>query len=84
MRSSTDHVNINDAVVSTKDNIGDGDVSSVGEAEMRSSTYSVNGNDDLVNIFDAFRWWCSWHYENEDGTINEDSNVWVNTNKKIW
>ena len=86
MRSSTDHVNINDAVVSTKDNIGDGDVSSVGEAEMRSSTYSINDNNDVVTGFDASTFPGDNFYDifnNEDEIITKDSIVWINTNKKI-
>ena len=53
MTSDTDSVNINDNVVIPKDNIGDDDISSVEEEEIRSSAYSVNYNDNLVCGFDA-------------------------------
>ena len=68
------------------DIVGD-DVTSVEEVEMRSSTDSENGNDDLIsgfyastcegdNIYDVF--------ENEDIIINEDSIFWFHNNKTIW
>ena len=54
---------------------------------MRSSTYSVNINEDSVSVFDASN--CSGHnvydiFENEDEIITVDSIVWVDTNKKNW
>ena len=54
---------------------------------MSSITDYVNDNDDLVSGFDAFT--CSGDnvyncFENEDGIITEDLDVWVNTNKIIW
>ena len=68
------------------DNIGDGDVYSVEEVEMRSSTDSVNGNKYLVSGFDAST--CPGDnvydiFDNEDEIITGDSIVWVKTNKKI-
>ena len=55
--------------------------------KMRSSTDSVNYNDDFFSGFDAST--CSGDniydiFDNEDKIINEDSNVWVKTNKIIW
>ena len=66
------------------DNSGGDDVSLVEESEMRSSKDSVNDDDDLVNGFDAST--CSGDniygiFDNEDKTITEDLNGWVNTNK---
>ena len=54
MRSSTNPVNDNDDVVSYKYNIGGDDVAYVEEYEMRSSTDSLNYNNDLVRGFDAY------------------------------
>ena len=68
------------------DNIGGGDVASVEEEEIRSSTDSVNDDDDLFSEFHVST--CSGEnvygiFENEDRIITEDSIVWVSTNKKI-
>ena len=55
---------------------------------MWSNKYYVNdNNDDLVSGFDAST--CSGDnvydiFENEEKITTDDSNVWVNTNKKIW
>ena len=68
------------------DNIGDDDVYTVEETEMRSSTGSINGNDDVVSGFDASNFSGDNIYDilkNEGGIIAEDSIVWVNTNKTI-
>ena len=67
--------------------IGGDDVASVEEAKMRRSAGSVNGNEDLVNGFDAST--CSVDnvydiFENEEEIITEDSIVWGNTDKPIW
>ena len=67
--------------------MGDDDVVSVEEAEIRSSKDSVNGNKYLVSGFDAPT--CSGDnvhdiFDNEDKIITEDSIVWFNTNKTIW
>ena len=53
---------------------------------MRSSTYFVNENDNLVCVFDAST--CSGDnvygiFENKEIIITEDLNVWGNTNKTI-
>ena len=68
------------------DNIGRDDVASVEKSEMRSSTYFVNENDNLVCGFDAST--CSGDnvygiFENKEIIITEDLNVWGNTNKTI-
>ena len=55
---------------------------------MRSSKDSVDDNgNDLVSEFDASTYSGDSVYEvfdNEDNIINEELNVWVNTNKRIW
>ena len=56
-------------------NIGGDDIASFEEAEMRSSKYSVNENDDLVSGFDAST--CVGDnvydiFENEDIIITGD------------
>ena len=53
---------------------------------MRSSTDSVNGNEDLVSRFYASTCLSDHVYdifENEEECITEDSIVWVDINKKI-
>ena len=69
------------------DNFGGDNVDSVEEAEIRSSTYSVNDNDYLVSGFDTST--CSGEdvydiFENKDKIITEYLNVWVDTNKSFW
>ena len=52
---------------------------------MRSSTEYVNDNDDdLISGFDAYTYSGNSAYDifdNEDGIVTDDLNVWVNTNK---
>ena len=52
---------------------------------MSSITDSVNDNDEnLIRGFDASTSLCDSVYdvfENDDGIITDDSNVWVNTNR---
>ena len=69
------------------DNIGGDDVASVEEAEMKSSSDSINDNGgDLFSEFYAST--CSGDsvydiFKNEDEIITEYYNVWLNTNKRI-
>ena len=68
------------------DNFGGDNVDSVEEAEIRSSTYSVNDNDYLVSGFDTST--CSGEdvydiFENKDKIITEYLNVWANTYKEV-
>ena len=54
---------------------------------MRSSTYSINDNNDVVTGFDASIFPGDNFYDifnNEDEIITKDSIVWVSTNKIIW
>ena len=69
------------------DNIGGDDVASVEEAEMKSSSDSINDNDGYL-FSEFYASTCSGDsvydiFKNEDEIITEYYNVWLNTNKRI-